>query len=318
MRHHHQTCRHVLDEADAEVLVPHGVQPQRCPTQPPPQHLVPRIQHKLHAVLQAQVLCQLLEVVHPLLILGPSAAPHQHQAHPTPSTTTPVFFDEVGHSPKLQGVVLLRSELPHRQDHLLPAPTRPMQGQLLQVLSATGGEDHVDLTATAPAPQPPQPVDMCPGPVGVDHDQVCKGAHHTIQTCKRHVVPDFEAGQDAAAGDEGPVVHHPGSTCGHRPQHVRGYGGVVQVGSGRAPGDGGEGQCGGQARGVHPHMGHQAHQGLTTHHHAAHCLTQESQHRVPLRLQQASCPQVHKCDGHTLIEFNAKPLLCLIEDILWR
>lgn len=59
---------------DPEVLVPHGVQRGAAGLVQLQQPRVGRVHHELHAVFQGEVLRKVLQVLHPLLVLGVATA----------------------------------------------------------------------------------------------------------------------------------------------------------------------------------------------------------------------------------------------------
>lgn len=76
------------------MLVPHGVQRQRAGLVELQQLRVGRVHQEAHAVLQRQVLRQVSQVSHSLLVFCVPARPHQHQLD-LETTSFCISYDEL-------------------------------------------------------------------------------------------------------------------------------------------------------------------------------------------------------------------------------
>mmetsp|Transcript_23429 Transcript_23429/g.59986 ORF Transcript_23429/g.59986 Transcript_23429/m.59986 type:complete len:528 (+) Transcript_23429:265-1848(+) len=315
--------RHVLDHADAKVLVAHGMQPAHRAAQQRPQLVKRHVHAPVHTVRNAQLLRVLLQVCQARGVRVVAAGPHHLEARGTQAVRARlarVARARLGRRERvqLQPVVLLGPELSHaHQEQLLE---RPVQGQALQLLGVAG-RVHAQRAAARAAPRQ-QPLDrvapeqrghVAARPAAVDHDHVRAAAARAVPQRKRVVVQQLGRRLERAACHAGVVVVRR-LPAPHPADHVGGHGGVVRVGGHAAPQQPRQRVGERPAGGVHKHLWHQPAQRLRAQPRRAHRLPHQRQARVAFWEDEVGVHQRHHLDP--CLDGDVEALLGVLHQLL--
>ena len=102
-------------------------------------------------------------------------------------------------------MVLLRTELPNRNNGVGLPVSFLLQWDAEEGLDVAGGVDHAGAVGGVPQCQ-----DMVQSPGGVDHDHVTAGASHPVEKGKHAVVHHLDCTQEQVVRDEVCIVEPEG------------------------------------------------------------------------------------------------------------